>query len=264
MLGAAKAHLVSSTNSNLLTDVVVTGSPKDLRLTVGGVQKTISTGGGTLQEVVNAINNANAGVRASTLKLSDGTSRLRVESTTTGAASAFTLTRTNGQPFMGGMATATAGADASIKIGADTIKSATNTFTNLLPGVNLTLGVDAVANTVVTSTLATDSKTMTETLKGLVDALNGVLQPLIHEFDRDRAVGTEANVVRRPRHFRVRLTEDISRDGLSVRSPVKLGSRRRRHVRLRQPQRSKRSRASTLVGGALIPAPVTAAGQSTL
>src|SRR5262249_27572545 len=82
--------------------------------------------------------------------------------------------------------------------------------------------------------------------------------------DRDRAVGTEANVVRRPRHFRIRLTEDISRDGLSMRSPVKLGSRRRRHVRLRQLQRSKRSRASTLVGGALIPAPATAAGQSTL
>src|SRR5215467_6848287 len=40
----------------------------------------------------------------------------------------------------------------------------------------------------------------------------------------------EANIVRRPRHFRIRLTEDIGGDGLSMRSPVELvGSRRRLH-----------------------------------
>jgi flagellar hook-associated protein 2 len=178
VLGTAKAHVVSSANSNNLTDVVVTGSPKDVRLTVGGVQKTISTGGGTLQELVDAVNNANAGVRASTIKLTDGTYRLRVEATTTGAASAFTLTRSNGATLMGGMNTVTTGADASIKVGNDTIKSPTNTFTNLLPGVSITLGVDAVANTAVTTTLATDSKTLVDSVKGLVESLNAVLTDL--------------------------------------------------------------------------------------
>ena len=46
--------------------------------------------------------------------------------------------------------------------------------------------------------------------------------------DRNGAMVTEANIVRRPRHFRVRLTEDISSDGLSMRSPIKLVRSRRR------------------------------------
>src|SRR5688500_16684408 len=44
VLGTAKAHVVSSTTSNALTDVVIAGGNKDLRLTIGGTQHTISTG----------------------------------------------------------------------------------------------------------------------------------------------------------------------------------------------------------------------------
>src|SRR5262249_16329941 len=40
----------------------------------------------------------------------------------------------------------------------------------------------------------------------------------------------EANIVRRPRHFRIRLTEDIGSNGFGMRGPVELvGSRRRLH-----------------------------------
>src|SRR5947209_20210775 len=38
----------------------------------------------------------------------------------------------------------------------------------------------------------------------------------------------EANIVRRPRHFRIRLTEDIGSDGFGMRGPVELVSSRRR------------------------------------
>jgi flagellar hook-associated protein 2 len=181
VLSTAKAHVLSSTNKNALSDVVVTGGGplggggRDVRLTIGGTQHTINTGGGTLKEVVDAVNNADLGVRASALALGDGTYGLHVEATTTGAASVFTLTRSNGQALMGGMTTATAGTDASIKVGNHTLRSPTNTFTNVLPGVTVTLGVDAVANTNVTATMATDKKAMTETVKGLVEALNGVI-----------------------------------------------------------------------------------------
>ena len=175
VLSTAKAHVLSSTNRNALTDVVLNGGNKDLRLTIGGTQHTISTGGGTLQEIVTAVNNANLGVRATALKVSDGSYGLHVEATSTGAAGVFTLTRGNGQALMGGMTVATTGTDASIKVGNHTLRSPTNTFSDVLPGVNITLGLDAVANTNVTATLATDPKTLVESVKALVEALNGVL-----------------------------------------------------------------------------------------
>ena len=187
VVGTAKAHTISLNNSAQLTDVVVTHASRNVRLDMlDGTVHTINTGTGTLQGLVDGINNANLGVRATTIKLDDGKYRLRLESTTTGAASNFALNSANGQPLMGGSTVITAGADAKIKIGADTISSPTNTFTNVLPGVNITLGVDAVANTNVTTTLATDSKAMTATLKGLVESLNAVLS----DIDTLTATGT--------------------------------------------------------------------------
>ena len=111
-----------------------------------GVQQTISTGGGTLAGLVNADQQRrHAGVRASTVKLDDGTYRLLVESTTTGAASDFTLTqRQRHQPSRAARPSSRAGADASIKVGTDTIKSTHQHVHE--PGARgeLTLGFDAV------------------------------------------------------------------------------------------------------------------------
>ena len=176
VLSTAKAHTSASAETALLTDKVVVSSTGDVQLDMlDGTVQTINTGTGTLQELVNSVNNANLGVRATTVKLDDGSHRLRLESTTTGKASDFTLTQNNGAPVMGGITAVTTGADARITIGADTLSSASNTFTDVLPGVSLTLAADAVANTAVTATLATDSKAMTESVKALVEGLNGVL-----------------------------------------------------------------------------------------
>lgn len=177
VLSTAKAHTLSFNTSARLTDVVATGAQKNIKLDMlDGNVYTINTGDGTLQGVVDAINNSGHGLRASTIALNDGTYRLRVESTTPGAASNFTITQNQGnQPLLGGPTVVTTGTDASIRVGADTIKSSTNTFTNLLPGVNVTLAFDAVANTAVTTTLVTDPKTLGGSMKGLVDALNAIL-----------------------------------------------------------------------------------------
>ena len=178
VVAAAKVHTLSFTNSAQLTDKVVTSGTGNVKLDMlDGTVHTINTGSGTLQELVDSVNNANLGVRASTLKLDDGSYRLRMESTTTGRASDFTLTQNNNTKVLGGpnAAVGVIGADAQIKIGADTISSPTNTFTNVLPAVNITLGVDAVAGTNVTVNLATDAKAMTETVKGLVASLNAIL-----------------------------------------------------------------------------------------
>ncbi len=176
VLGTAKAHTISFATSAQLTDSVFTNGNTDITLDMlDGNVYTLPTDG-TLQGVVDAINGSGHDLRANTIKLSDGTYRLRVESTKTGADSDFDITKAQGnKPLLGGSTVERAGADAQIQVGADTLSSATNTFTNVLPGVNITLGFDAVANTAVTTTVATDTKAVTDNVKGLVDQLNGLL-----------------------------------------------------------------------------------------
>ena len=67
-----------------------------------GTTVDIDTGDGTLQGLVDAVNNAGEGVRASTIKLDDGSYRLRLESVATGAASDFDLTNVDGTALLGG------------------------------------------------------------------------------------------------------------------------------------------------------------------
>ena len=73
----------------------VTGAGNDVTLTVGGTPRTI-TSDGTLTGLVNALNAAGTGVKASTISLDDGSKRLIVQAATTGASGAFTLTDAGG------------------------------------------------------------------------------------------------------------------------------------------------------------------------
>jgi flagellar hook-associated protein 2 len=174
----AQSHRLTFTSTAALTDVVVSGGTSvTLDKLDGTAPLTITTSDGTLGSLVDAINTAGAGVRASTLRLDDGTYRLTVESTTTGAAGDFTLTNADGSALLGG-ATVRAGQDASITVGADTIHSSTNTFTDLLPGLSVTLGVGAVAGTVVTIGATSDAAAMSAKVKGFVDQLNAVLSDI--------------------------------------------------------------------------------------
>ena len=114
-----------------------------------GIAHDITTGGGTLKEVVTAINGSTAdtGVKATAVKVADGSYRLIAESTKTGAASSFTLTNGDGTDLLGG-ATVRTGTDAQISMGLGiTATSSTNTFTDLVPGVSLTLGPTAAIGT---------------------------------------------------------------------------------------------------------------------
>ena len=174
----AVSHRLTFATTAATTDVVVSGGttvsfdPLD-----GTGPVTLETVDGTLSGLVKAVNDANLGVRASTLKLDDGTYRLMVESTKTGAASDFTLTNGDGSDLLGG-AVVRAGQDASITIGADTIHSPTNTFTNLLPGVSVTLGTGAVAGTVVDIAATADPAAMSDKVKSLVDSMNAILSDI--------------------------------------------------------------------------------------
>ena len=134
---------------------------------------------GTLQGLVNAVNDtANAtGLRATAVKVGDDQYRLLVESTTTGAATDFTLTdATDGSALLGDAAIRL-GRDAQVTLGDSIVAtSTTNTFADLVPGVSLTLSASATGSADVS--ISRDTSAVLANVKGLVDGINGVLTEL--------------------------------------------------------------------------------------
>jgi flagellar hook-associated protein 2 len=171
----AVAHKLSYTTTAALTDTVVTNGT-DVKLTIGTAAATTISTDGTLAGLVSALNASGTGVHASTIKLDDGTYRLAVQATSTGAAAAFTLTDSTGAALLGG-ATVTQAADAEVVIGSDTLHSATNTFTGVISGLDFTVGATAVGET-ATLTVAADSASASTKVKAFVDAVNGVLSTI--------------------------------------------------------------------------------------
>jgi flagellar hook-associated protein 2 len=173
----ATAHRVSLRDSVSATDVLTsqgTGT-RSVRLDrLDGTTVDIPVGDGTLAAVVNGINSAKAGVSASSIKLDGGTYRLHVVATTTGRESDFTLTNTDGSDLLGGL-TATSGQDAEITVGTDTVHSATNTFTGLSQGLDVTLPSGMAAGTAVDVVVTRDSAAAQQALQGLVDSANEIL-----------------------------------------------------------------------------------------
>src|SRR4051812_27603381 len=172
----AAAHQIAFANTANGTDVVTTGGTTVLLDKLDGTGPiSIETTDGTLNGLVSAVNAKNAGVTAAAVKIADNSYRLRLTSTTTGAVSDFTLTNADGSPLLGGASTVTAGRDAQIVVGTDTISSASNTFTGLLKGVDVTLATGAPTGTVVDITVSRDPATAQQSLQGLVDAANDIL-----------------------------------------------------------------------------------------
>ena len=172
----AATHQLGFTNGAALTDVVVSGAS----VTITGsdnVPHSISTGGGTLSELVAAINGSTSttGVKATAVKVADGSYRLLAESSTTGAATSFTLTNADGSALLGGAAVR-AGADAQISLGLGiTATSTTNTFAELVPGVTVTLGATATLGSTATVAVAQDTSTIKSSVSSFVDQLNNLL-----------------------------------------------------------------------------------------
>ena len=170
----AGAHKLSFTSTAALTDTVTSGSNLVRLDRLDGTTVDLDTGDGSLQGLVRALNTSGTGVKASTVRLDDGSFRLQVTSTTTGAASDFALTNLDGSDLLGG-ATVTAGRDAELTIGGDTVHSATNTFTDIANGLTVTLKAGVADGTVVDLDVQQDAAAMTKTVKGIVDAINDAL-----------------------------------------------------------------------------------------
>jgi flagellar hook-associated protein 2 len=172
------------------------GSSTSPSLTIVGSTGTavdITPASSSIDDVVAAVNSSTAGVKA--LKVASGTDasgaqqyRIQFSSTTSGKTGDFQVYSGTSADVSSGAATniltATGAAvikpaqDASVILYAgtaaeQTITSSTNTFTDLLPGVNVT--VSAASTTPTTITVAQDTAGASSVASGLVDALNGVL-----------------------------------------------------------------------------------------
>lgn len=170
----ATTHQLGFASAAALTDVVA-GSSVTITTSTGAV-KSVATGGGTLQELVTAINGSTAdtGVKATAVRVADGSYRLITESAKTGAASSFTLAKADGSDLLGGAAVR-AGADAQISLGLGiTATSTTNTFTDIAPGVSITLGANAVVGGTGTVNVAQNTSSISSALSALVDQLNSL------------------------------------------------------------------------------------------
>lgn len=168
----ALTHRLAFTDAVAKTAVV-----GDATLTKDGVDVPIT--GGTLEELAAAINAEDAGVRATLVKVgNDGTAdqyRLLVESTATGAAQDFQLTAADGSPLLGGAAVR-AGQDAQIDIGGIAASSSTNTFTDVVPGVTITLASGATGTSDVAVTR--DATSRSDSVKSFVTDVNQILESI--------------------------------------------------------------------------------------
>lgn len=170
---ATAGAAISSGSATATTDVVAAGTTIDV--TKGTDTRTISVGDGTLASVVKAVNDAKMGVTAAAVKVADGTYKLQLTSTTTGAGTGI---KVNAGAFtaatLGGMVELTAPKDATLAVGSTnpyTVTRSSNTFSDLLEGVTITL--KATGSTTIT--VEGDTAAMTSSVKTLVDNVNAAL-----------------------------------------------------------------------------------------
>jgi flagellar hook-associated protein 2 len=146
-----------------------------------GLAHHIDLASGSAASVAAAVNSAALGVRASVINTDSG-SLVQFTSISTGAASAFTI---NG--LSATAQTLTAARDAQISVGdvnagGYTVSSASNTFTDAIPGVTFTVSKPA---TDVTISVSTDQDGINGSVGTLVTAVNAALT----EISADTAKG---------------------------------------------------------------------------
>lgn len=151
------------------TPLVSTGSTKAVN---------VSTGNGSLSQVIANINQAGAGMTANTVDTTNGYI-LQLTSTSTGAPSQITVDPSSMSSTLGSLTTAQAGQDAQIYLNGnpeDTVASATNTFTGLLPG--LSVDVQQTTTDPISVTTSADGSSVAGLVQNLVTAANQVLSDI--------------------------------------------------------------------------------------
>lgn len=186
----ARAQVLSSTSSYASLDDVVTTSGT-LTITPGSGAATVITASSpmTLRDLVNAINGDSEGkVAATAVQVAPGSYKLVLTAKSTGAANGFTVTSslaggagvtftdTDGDNTFGDSAednTQTA-RDAALTVNGLAVSSASNTVSNVIPGVTLTLKKKDPATT-ITVDVSKDLDGAKKVVKDLVTAYNALV-----------------------------------------------------------------------------------------
>lgn len=171
----ASAHTLASMSTVASGQSVIAGAT--ITITPGGgTAETLDVGGGTLAEVVTAVNDADLGLIATAVQSAPGQYTLQVRSRTTGAGATFAM---DGITGMDGMAVAQQGTDATIEVGTGpgkyAVTSSTNTFDSVVDGLSFTVS-DKVNN--VTLSAQIDGGTVADQVKSLVDTANSLLSDM--------------------------------------------------------------------------------------
>jgi flagellar hook-associated protein 2 len=177
--GLARGSIASAaTTKGALTDAVAAAPGSfQFKLGTGGAVVSVAVDTGTtLDQLVKAINDKNAGVKASAVNV--GTSvapayKLTLVSTATGAANNIVVV-SDGTTL--GVANTQAAADAAFSItGIGSFTRSTNTFSDVLDGVTITLKASSGSTDLA---VALDNGGVQANVKALVDAYNDVVNTI--------------------------------------------------------------------------------------
>lgn len=152
-------------------DGTVADPAAGIDITVGSTTTHLDLASGNAADVAGAINAADGlGVRAAVINTDQG-QVLQLTSLKTGTENAFTAAG-----FSSATQDLVAAQDAQIQVGTVgsggyTISSATNTFTDAMPGVTFSVGAEALGQQ-VTVTVSSDVDAISRTVKAMVDAAN--------------------------------------------------------------------------------------------
>lgn len=144
----------------------------------GGTPVTVQVGDGSMASVMAAVNASNAGVRATALQTGATSFKLVLTSTSTGAASAFTVTDGADLSPLGTLQQQVLGQDAMVGVGDPlqpgyvTVSSPTNSVADVVPGVTLTLSAPAAG---VSVTVSRDTAAVADQVAIMVGNANGIL-----------------------------------------------------------------------------------------
>ena len=156
-------------------NVVDTNTVDSITITDGsGTDHSISLSSGAADDVASAINGAKLGVQATVVTTDQG-KILQLSATKTGTANGFTVAG-----FSSPQTTVVGASDAQVTVGNPnsggyTLTSSSNSFTNLAPGLTVTVG--GLVNNVTVS-VDTDPKAISSKVKSLVDAANAAQNEL--------------------------------------------------------------------------------------
>jgi flagellar hook-associated protein 2 len=180
----AKAQVTASTSTATADQIVTTGGTLSLLVGAQPPVNIVAAGNMSLRQLADAINDADAGVQASVVQVTPGNYRLVLTSTQTGTENGFTFTSTLGAGITFGGADGTYGQpgdgnavdaqDADVTVNNVQVTSSTNTLTDVVPGVTLTLNDENAAKTVQIA-VTRDPDGLRTQVDGFVKAYNDLV-----------------------------------------------------------------------------------------